>query len=469
MARRKKNHLLIEKLKVSDIGAEGKALGRWENRVVFLPLACPGDVVDVRVTRQHRNYLEGIPVHFHRYSKDRTEPVCSHFGKCGGCKWQHLSYPMQLKYKQKQVVDQLERIGKLPLPRIRKIMASPETTYYRNKLEFTFSNNRWLTPEEMEGKKEVKEKNALGFHIPGKFDKVLDIEKCYLQPEPSNTIRLAVKQFALEKGYSFFDLKSQEGLLRNLIIRTSGIGEIMIIVVFAADDPGKREELLHYLWSEFPALTSLYYIINRKKNDSILDQEAIHYKGREYIVEQMGDLKFKIGAKSFYQTNSRQAQAMYELIAEWSGLKGNEVVYDLYTGTGTIAIFLAGKARRVVGIESVPEAIEDAWENARLNGMEHVHFATGDNKDVLNPAFIDRHGQPHLVVLDPPRVGIHQRVTNTLLTLLPERIIYVSCNPATQARDLNLMSHRYRITRVQPIDMFPHTHHVENVVMMERV
>ncbi len=465
---RKKKELTIEKLLVTDIGAEGKALGRHGEKVVFLPWAIPGDVVDVRIHKQRKNYLEGRAVHFHSYSADRVEPFCSHFGTCGGCKWQHLPYESQLKYKQKQVTDQLERIGKLSLPAVQPILPSPDTTHYRNKLEFTFSNRRWLSREEMENPPDDLEPNALGFHIPGKFDKVLDIGTCHLQAEPSNAIRLAVKAFALEQGYSFFDLRSQEGLLRNLIIRTSSLGEIMVILVFFDDDPEKRTSMLDHLWASFPVITSLCYIINTKANDSILDQDAIHYKGREYILEKMGELKFKIGPKSFYQTNASQARAMYEMIASWADLRGDEVVYDLYTGTGTIAIYLAGKARKVIGVESVPEAIEDARENARLNGVDNVQFFTGDIRDVLNPDFFSSQGLPQLVVLDPPRAGIHQNVVNALLDAKPERIIYVSCNPATQARDLNLVAHRYRIARVQPVDMFPHTHHVENMVLLER-
>jgi 23S rRNA (uracil1939-C5)-methyltransferase len=472
--RRGKNLPVLEKVEIIDLAAEGKALakvqmGEGEKRdfVVFVERCVPGDVVDVKVTKKSKNFMEGFPLNYHQLSNKRIDARCSHFGICGGCKWQSLPYSLQLEYKHKQVVDQLTHIGKIELPEAEQILASEKEYYYRNKLEFTFSNKRWLITDEIEGG-EKKDMNGLGFHIPGKFDKILDLEHCYLQSDPSNAIRLAVKQIAKENDLSFYNVREEEGLLRNLIIRTSTTGDLMVIVVFFYDDKEKREVLLNGLAPKFPEISSLMYVINPKKNDSITDLDVELFKGNDHIFEEMEGLKFKIGPKSFYQTNSEQAYRLYCLTREYADLQGDEVVYDLYTGTGTIANFIAKSAQKVVGIEYVPEAIEDAKVNSELNGIKNTSFFAGDMKDVLNEDFIHQNGQPDVVILDPPRAGVHKNVVDAILKTHAEKIVYVSCNAATQARDIQLLDEKYKVVKYQPVDMFPQTAHVENVALLVR-
>jgi 23S rRNA (uracil1939-C5)-methyltransferase len=468
MGRGKKQKPFYENVLITDIGAEGMAIGRVNDVVVFVPQVIPGDVCDLQVTRDRKRFREARAVKIHTYSPDRVAPFCDHFGVCGGCKWQNLPYEKQLFYKHKQVADQLARIGKVELPEILPIKGSAKTTYYRNKLEFTFSSQRWLTPEEINTPDEIKREGALGFHIPGLFDKVLNIEKCWLQNDLSNAIRNKIREYAVENGLEFFDIRNQQGLLRNLIIRTTSIGEVMIILSFFYDDKPRRDALLTALTKSFPEITSLMYVINTKGNDTITDQEIIVFKGRDHIFEEMEGLRFKIGPKSFYQTNSDQAYELYRLTREFAGLTGNEVVYDLYTGTGTIANFVARQSKKVIGIEYVPEAIEDARVNSQLNGIGNTLFFAGDMKHVLSNEFIARHGRPDVIITDPPRAGMDAPVVETILNAAPDRIVYVSCNPATQARDLLLLDAKYRVVAVQPVDMFPHTHHVENVVVLHR-
>lgn len=458
----------IENLEIVDIAAEGKAIGRYNDVVVFVPQVIPGDIVNVQVNKMRKNYMEGFVTKLVTPSPNRIAATCEHFGVCGGCKWQHLPYHLQLEYKHKQVVDQLTRIGKVHIPEISPILGSEKIFEYRNKLEYTFSSKRWITIEEVQAGAEIHQPNALGFHIPGMFDKVLDITKCHLQAEPSNAIRLAVRDFTINNGYEFFDIRNQVGLMRNLIIRTASTGEVMVIVVFYYEDVEKRTALLNHIKESFPQITSLQYIINTKGNDSITDQEVICFAGKDHIIEEMEGLKFKVGPKSFYQTNSEQAYQLYKITRDFAGLTGSEVVYDLYTGTGTIANFVASKSKKVVGVEYVPEAIEDAKVNSEINGITNTTFYAGDMKDVLNDKFIAENGKPDVIILDPPRAGIHEDVANTILRAKPNRIVYVSCNPATQARDLALLGEAYEVIRVQPVDMFPHTHHVENVVLLDR-
>jgi len=538
----KRDREILENVRIETVAAEGNALAHVNGKALFVPMAVPGDVVNVQVTHKKRNYMEGYILEMVEPSPMRMDPFCSHFGDCGGCRWQPIPYDKQLEFKQQQVIDQLTRIGKLELPPVAPIMGSEKTVRYRNKLEFTFSNSRWVTFEELRQEADTRvtargavplpvsgsaqakvfgavstsgyestpeatpgtsplppslsalktapshaplsppllppsaaQSPALGFHVRGRFDKVLDIETCHLQDEPSNAIRVAVRDYAIEKGLSFFDLRQQTGFLRTLMIRITLTGEVMVVVVFAHDNPDAGEDhtarfaLLDYLKQAFPQITSLHYVINTKRNDSLSDQEVIHYAGKPYIVETMEDLEFRIGPKSFYQTNSRQALRMYQKIREYADLQGDETVYDLYTGTGTIALFLAHHCRRVTGVEYVPEAIDDARKNASANHIENVRFFAGDMKDVLTADFIAAEGHPRVVVLDPPRAGVHENVLKVLLNTAPEKIIYVSCNPATQARDLALLQPAYRITHVQPVDMFPHTHHVENIVVAEKI
>ena len=439
--------------------------------VIFVPYVVPGDVVDLQVKRKKNHYAEAVAVKFHEKSPLRTEPFCSHFGVCGGCKWQCLSYEEQLKYKQKQVFDNLTRIGKVELPEFRPILGSEKTRFYRNKLEFTFSNKRWLTEEEVKQDVKYDQMNAVGFHIPGAFDKVLAIDKCWLQDDISNQIRNAVRDYAYAHNFPFFDLRTQEGLLRNIMIRTSSTGELMVVLQCkVTDDEGRRkmEEILQFMADSFPQITSLMYVINNKCNDTIGDLDVEVFKGNDHIFEEMEGLRFKVGPKSFYQTNSEQAYNLYKVAREFAGLTGNELVYDLYTGTGTIANFVARQARKVVGIEYVPEAIEDAKVNSALNGIDNTLFYAGDMKDILTNDFIAEHGHPDVIITDPPRAGMHNDVIDVILAAEPKRIVYVSCNPATQARDLQLLDGKYKVTAVQPVDMFPHTHHVENVVQLER-
>lgn len=471
MARKKKELPLLEKVTITDVAAEGKAVAKVNELVIFVPYVVPGDVVDLQVKRKKNHYAEAVAVKFHEKSPLRTEPFCSHFGVCGGCKWQCLSYEEQLKYKQKQVFDNLTRIGKVELPEFRPILGSEKTRFYRNKLEFTFSNKRWLTEEEVKQDVKYDQMNAVGFHIPGAFDKVLAIDKCWLQDDISNQIRNAVRDYAYAHNFPFFDLRTQEGLLRNIMIRTSSTGELMVVLQCkVTDGEGRRkmEEILQFMADSFPQITSLMYVINNKCNDTIGDLDVEVFKGNDHIFEEMEGLRFKVGPKSFYQTNSEQAYNLYKVAREFAGLTGNELVYDLYTGTGTIANFVARQARKVVGIEYVPEAIEDANVNSALNGIDNTLFYAGDMKDILTNDFIAEHGRPDVIITDPPRAGMHNDVTDVILAAEPKRIVYVSCNPATQARDLQLLDGKYKVTAVQPVDMFPHTHHVENVVQLER-
>ncbi len=471
MARNRKKEIILENVTITDVAAEGKALARVNDLVVFVPYVVPGDVVDLLVKRKKHRYAEAEAVKFHQYSAERAVSFCQHYGVCGGCKWQVLPYEAQLRYKQQQVWDNLTRIGKIELPEIRPIIGSEKTQFYRNKLEFTFSNKRWLTAEEVKQEVVYDQMNALGFHIPNAFDKVLDIEKCWLQDDISNRIRNEVRQYALQHDYPFFNLRTQEGMLRTLIIRTSSTGELMVILVSKIERDEEMalfRQLLQHVADTFPEITSLLYIINNKCNDTVTDLEVYTFSGRDHIFEEMEGLRFKIGPKSFYQTNSEQAYNLYKVARDFAGLTGNELVYDLYTGTGTIANFVSRQARQVIGIEYVPEAIEDAKVNSELNGIHNTLFYAGDMKDILTREFIDRHGCPDVIITDPPRAGMHQDVVDVILAAEPKRIVYVSCNPATQARDLQLLDVKYRVAAIQPVDMFPHTHHVENVVLLER-
>ena len=460
---RKKVDLVLENLTIEACAAEGKALTHWNGAVVFVPFAVPGDVVDIKVTRKHHNYYEGFISRIVEPSKDRIEPFCEHFGTCGGCKWQPLPYQMQLEAKRKQVEDQLVRLGHLTVPEILPTVPSDRTVWYRNKLEFTFSSKRWFTRDEDPDSLPPEERTGLGFHVGKFFDKVLDIRKCWLQKDPSNAIRLFCKEYATTHGLEFFDIRENRGYIRNMFVRTTDTGDLMVIMCFFYEDRGKREAMLDAILEAFPGITSLYYVINRKLNDSIGDQECILYKGEPTIRETMEDLTFRIGAKSFYQTNSGQAFKLYSVAREFAGLTGRETVYDLYTGTGTIAQFVSKRAAKVIGIEYVPEAIEDAKANAAANGITNCEFFAGDMKDVLDSTFIEEHGHPDVIILDPPRAVIHPEVARVILDASPDRIVYVSCNPASQARDLAILCEKYVITAVQPVDMFPHTQHVENV------
>ena len=468
MSRKRKDLPIIENVEIVDVAAEGKSLARVDDMVVFVPFGAPGDIVDLKLDKKRKSYGEAHIVAMKKPSEIRVEPFCQHFGVCGGCKWQHIPYEYQLKYKRQQVVDALERIAKVDLPEVMPAMGSANTTHYRNKLEFTFSNKCWLTFEELNSGKEFPDRNALGFHIPGAFDKVLDIKKCWLQEDVSNEIRLFLRGYAIEKGYSFYDLRAQEGLMRTIMIRTTSTGEIMLIVVLGAPEEEAIADVMQALKSKFPQITSLQYVINLKVNDTIADQEVVLYSGREYVEEEMEGLKFRIGPKSFYQTNSQQAYELYKVARRMADLSGDELVYDLYTGTGTIANFVSRKAKKVIGIEYVPEAIEDAKLNSAVNGIDNTEFYAGDMKDILTDEFVEANGRPDVMIVDPPRAGMHEDVVNVILNAEPERIVYVSCNPATQARDLALLDAKYRVTEVQPVDMFPHTHHVENVVKLVR-
>jgi len=453
---------------ITDIGAEGKSLAKVGDKVVFTTHAVPGDVVDLQVTVKKKRYEEARIVRYHEFSENRTEPFCRHFGLCGGCKWQFLPYPLQLHYKEKQVNDQLQRIGKLQVPVISPILGSTKTTFYRNKLEFSFSNNRWITQEETDDPASIPEKNVLGFHVPGMFNKVFQVNECWLQSEPSNKIRNFLFDYAIQHQLAFFDIKAQVGFLRTVIIRTSTPGDVMVIISFYQEDKVLRENLLNALNLNFPEITSLMYVINSKGNDTITDQEVILFSGKDHIMEEMEGLKFKIGPKSFYQTNSEQAYALYRTAREFASPEGNEIVYDLYTGTGTIANFIARSCHKVIGIEYVKEAIEDAVINSEINDIRNTKFFAGDIREVMTPAFIQEHGQPDIIITDPPRSGMHEDVVHSIVEASPDRVVYVSGNPATQARDLALMDPFYRVEKVQPVDMFPHTHHVENIVLMRK-
>ncbi len=466
MSRKKKDLPLLNDVEILDVAAEGNSIARVNDFVVFVPFGAPGDIADVKIDRRKRSYAEGHIEKIVKPSDIRVEPRCEHFTVCGGCRWQHLPYGFQLECKQKQVRDAMERIAKIEIPEISPILGSENIYEYRNKMEYTFSNKMWLTFDQLRSGEDFPDRNAAGFHIPGAFDKVLDIHKCHLQDDFGNRLRLFVKDFGKEHGYSFYDLRNQNGLLRTLMIRISSTGQIMAVMVFGEGDREKITLLLDAVKTEFPEITSLLYVVNTKVNDTIGDQEVIIYSGSPYIEEEMEGLKFRVGPKSFYQTNSRQAYRLYSVARDFAGLQGDELVYDLYTGTGTIACFLARKCRRVVGIEYVQEAIDDAKVNAAVNGLDNTEFYAGDMKDVLTPAFVEKHGRPDVMIVDPPRAGMHENVVKVILETAPDRIVYVSCNPATQARDLALLDRLYKVDAIQPVDMFPHTAHVENVVRL---
>ena len=464
---------IIQNVQVVDIAEEGKGVGKAEDLVIFIEKAVPGDVVDVELDRKKKNFAEAKIKQLITPSIHRTEPFCEHFGTCGGCKWQHMTYEAQLQFKQKSVTDALQRLGKIDVSHCEPILGSEKTRFYRNKLEYTFSNKRWLTDQDVQNSENM-EMNTLGFHVPLRFDKILEIRKCHLQEDPSNAIRNELREFALSENISFYDLRAHEGTLRNLIIRTALTGELMVVVVFAYPQEGELEKVMAFLQNRFPEITSLLYIVNQKKNDTIFDQDIHTYAGRDHIFESMpsgddqaqNDLKFKIQAKSFYQTNSTQAYELYKITREFAGFKGDELVYDLYTGAGTIANFIARDVREVIGVEYVPSAIEDAWINSSINNISNTKFYAGDMKDVLTPDFIAQHGKPDVVITDPPRAGMHQDVVERLLEMEAPKIVYVSCNAATQARDVALLNEKYDVTRIKPVDMFPHTQHVENVALL---
>jgi 23S rRNA (uracil1939-C5)-methyltransferase len=464
----KKRLPLIKQATITDIAAQGKALARIDNFVTFVSNALPGDVVDIQLTRRRKSYQEGYAVRFHALSDKRATPFCEHFGACGGCKWQDLKYNEQLYYKQKEVTDILTRIGKVFLPPIEPIIGSLSEKFYRNKLEFTFSNRRWLSREEILEQGKITEKKGLGFHIRSKFDKILDLKNCWLQPEPSNSIRQRIRDYTTDESFIYFNMLNHTGLLRNLIIRTSLTGEVMVALIFFENDTDAINKILSHIKDVCKEITSLMYAINSKANDSIYDLEFILFSGKDHIIERMDNLEFRIGPKSFFQTNAAQGLVLYRLVKDYAGLKGNETVYDLYTGTGTIAIFLAGLARKIIGIESVDEAVCDARMNSSVNNITNTSFICGDIRDVLNEELFLQEGYPDVVVTDPPRAGMHPEVINSILKASPQKIIYISCNPATQARDINLLSFQYEISGVQPIDMFPQTYHIENLVLLTK-
>lgn len=465
---RKKPLPLLRGVAITDIGSEGNAIARVDDMVLFVPGMIPGDVIDVRITRKRKRYMEGIAVAVTSPSPDRIKPPCRHFGVCGGCRWQHLPYEKQLLYKEKQVKDNLTRISHATIPEINNIIGSENDYFYRNKLEFTFSERRWMTRDEIAGGEDIASAPALGFHIPGIYDKVLDIEECLLMGEPSDNIRNELRSYALANGLSFHNLRDHKGFMRNLIVRITGGGEVMVIMIMAEDQPDARERLMGHIAEKFPEITSLWYVINTKHNDSLADQVPVHYSGTEYITEMMDGLKFRVGPKSFYQTNSRQAARLYKVVRDFAGLTGSENVYDLYTGTGTIACYLASGASRVTAIEYIKEAVADAAINASVNNISNIAFIAGDMKDVLGEALFAERGRPDVIVTDPPRAGMHTDVVGAIMRSGAGRIVYVSCNPATQARDIGLLSLVYNVTRVQPVDMFPQTFHVENVVLLEK-
>lgn len=469
MGKKNTNKIVFDHIKVLDAGAKGVSVAKApDGKVIFIPNVVPGDVVDVQTFKKRKAYYEGKAVRFHEFSEHRIEPICEHFGVCGGCKWQNMNYSQQLFYKQNEVKNHLQRIGKIELPEFEPILGSEKQFFYRNKMEFSFSNSRWITEQEIDSTEDLGNRNALGFHIPKMWDKILDINKCHLQEDPSNAIRNEIRAFANENNLTFFNPRAHEGLLRTLMMRTASTGEIMVLIQFFEDDKASRALLLDHIYEKFPQITSLQYVVNNKANDTLYDQNITLYKGRDYILEEMEGLKFSINAKSFYQTNSDQAFELYKITRDFAGLSGNEIVYDLYTGTGTIAQFVSKNAKKVIGVESVPEAIVDAKANAERNKITNCEFYVGDMKVVFNESFIAQHGKPDVIITDPPRDGMHKDVIAQLLKIEPAKIVYVSCNSATQARDLALMDEKYKVTRVRPVDMFPQTHHVENVVLLER-
>ena len=469
MARKNTDKVVFHQIKVLDAGAKGVSVAKApDGKVIFIPNVVPGDVVDVQTFKKRKAFYEGKAVKFHELSEYRIEPICEHFGVCGGCKWQNMNYNQQLFYKQNEVKNHLQRIGKIELPEFDPILGSEKQFFYRNKMEFSFSNSRWLTDQEIESTDDLGNRNALGFHIPKMWDKILDINKCHLQEDPSNAIRNEIRAFANENGLTFFNPRAHEGLLRTLMLRTASTGEIMVLIQFFEDDKANRELILDHIYEKFPQITSLQFVVNNKANDTLYDTNIQLYKGRDYILEEMEGLKFSINAKSFYQTNSDQAYELYKITRDFAGLTGNETVYDLYTGTGTIAQFVSKKAKKVIGVESVPEAISDAKANAKRNEITNCEFFVGDMKVVFNESFIAQHGKPDVIITDPPRDGMHKDVIEQILKIEPQKVVYVSCNSATQARDLALMDEKYIVTRVRPVDMFPQTHHVENVVLLEK-
>jgi len=465
--KRKKKNIVLEKILVEDYAAIGNSLARHEGKVVFIENTVPGDVVDVRLFKNKKDWAEGYVTKYHEYSAQRVKPFCSHFGVCGGCQWQILPYEKQLQFKQKQVADNLQRIGKLELPEILPIMGAGDTKFYRNKIEYTFSNRRFLLAEELNDASISPVQNVAGFHAKGIFDKVIDIEKCYLQSEPSNRLRMAVKEFAYKNNYQFYDIKLNYGFLRNMQIRICTTGEIMVNIIFGREDEEKRISLLEHILKSFPELTTLLYTINEKGNDSLYGLTPQAYYGKGYVMESLGGFQFKIGPKSFFQTNTRQAERLYTVARDFAELTGRETVYDLYCGTGSIGIFVSRLAKKIIGVETVDEAVQDARENAAINNVHHAHFFTGDVIDVCDDVFFDTHGKPDVVITDPPRAGMHEKLVMKLLDMESPLIVYVSCNPATQARDLRLLSEKYSVTKIQPVDMFPHTHHIENVVQLK--
>jgi 23S rRNA (uracil1939-C5)-methyltransferase len=471
---RKKKNPVLTGVQVESYAAGGKSIARVDGKAVFIEGAVPGDVVDVRLSKNKKDWAEGKAIRFQSYSADRETAFCSHFGVCGGCKWQMLPYAKQLVYKQEEVEQQMKRIGRVELPEMQPIAGAQETRYYRNKLEFTFSSRKYFTDAEIadmempeEGPRGLPAIPALGFHVPGSFDKVIDIDTCYLQQEPSNAIRNAVRAYALEKGYSFYDIRNHVGLLRNLMVRRCESGELMVNLVFGEDDEAARLDLMTYLRDAFSEITSLYFTINRKFNDSLHDQVPVLFAGKPYVVEVLGGLKFKVGPKSFFQTNTRQAEVLYSITKSFAALTGKEVVYDLYCGTGSIGIFVSDQAATVIGVELIPEAIADAEENAVLNGIGHAKFFAGDVADICTTDFFAVHGRPDVIITDPPRAGMHEKLVQQILEMAAPVVVYVSCNPATQARDLQLLSEKYAVTAIRPVDMFPHTHHIENVVQLK--
>lgn len=469
MGRKNTDKVVFHQIKVLDAGAKGVSVAKApDGKVVFIPNVVPGDVVDVQTFKKRKAYYEGKAVKFHELSEHRVDPICEHFGVCGGCKWQNMNYDQQLFYKHNEVKNHLQRIGKIELPDFEPILGSEKKFFYRNKMEFSFSNSRWLTEAEIGSDEDLGNRNALGFHIPKMWDKILDIKKCHLQEDPSNAIRNEIRDFANANNLTFFNPREHSGLLRTVMLRTASTGEIMLLIQFFEDDKANRELLLDHMYAKFPQITSLQYVVNNKANDTLYDQDIKLYKGRDYILEEMEGLKFSINAKSFYQTNSDQAYELYKITRDFAGLTGNQTVYDLYTGTGTIAQFVSKKAKKVIGVESVPDAIKDAKANAERNNITNCEFFVGDMKVVFNDAFIAQHGQPDVIITDPPRDGMHKDVIEQILKIAPEKVVYVSCNSATQARDLALMDEKYKVTKVRPVDMFPQTHHVENVVLLER-
>ncbi len=466
MSRKKKN-IVLEKIRVEDYAAEGKSLAKVDGKVIFIENVVPGDIVDVQLGRNKKDWAEGRPIQFHALSADRVTPFCPHFGICGGCQWQMLPYEKQLHYKQKQVKDNLQRIGKVKLPEMLPILGAEETRYYRNKVEYTFGNKRFLLKEELNDPNITGQQNVAGFHAKGLFDKVVDIQTCYLQAEPTNEIRLAIKEFARKNKFSFYDIREHHGLLRTMQVRLCASGELMVNMVFGEPDMDKIKMLMTYVAEQFPQITTLLYTINTKKNDSLHDLEPITWKGKGYVIEKLEDFQFKIGPKSFFQTNTRQGERLYQITREFAELTGTETVYDLYCGTGSIGIFVSKLAKKIIGVEMIQAAIDDAKENAALNNLKDASFFAGDVIDVCNDEFFTQHGKPDVIITDPPRAGMHDKLVNKILDMAAPTVVYVSCNPATQARDLNLLDAKYEVTRIRPVDMFPHTLHIENVVQLK--